>query len=378
MIDFKEIRDRAEGHILDLCKDLVPDGRVSGKYWIGKNPTRFDQHAGSFWVRIQPPALGAWRDEAGVRGVDEGDLINLMRYCRRLADMAETRKEWLKWLHLSDTGGRRLSDAEIAKRDAERDAARKKADAEEQKRRRKNAQGALAWWLKAQVLTPANFPGSLVDTYLRSRGIDLVAGLLARKRPLPGAIRFFPALDYTSLDGEVIEGLPCIATLMSGPDGKARALHRTWLRPDGAGKAELPEPKRNKPRKIWPAGWEGSVMRISKGATSYTPEEAVRRGLAPMPLIIVEGWEDGVVAMLAQPAARVWAAGTLGNIGNVPIDHPCVSRVTVCQDNDWSKPEAVASFNHGLAQLRRHGKPLAVARSRLGKDINDRLKGETI
>jgi hypothetical protein len=378
MIDFAEIRDRLQQDVVLLCRELVPEGRISGKYWIGKNPTRADRHGGSFWVMISGPAIGAWRDEAGVRGVDEGDIVKLVQYCRHLPDMKETRQECLKLLGLADAGGRKISAEEIARRNAVRTAAREKADREEAQRRAKNAKGALAWWLKAQPLTPANFPGSIVDTYLRSRSIDLVAGLLEKGRPLPGALRFFPALDYTTADGEVIEGLPCVAALMSGRDGKARGLHRTWLRPDGSGKADLPEPRDNKPRKIWPAGWEGSVIRISKGGTSYTPEEAVRRGLAPLPLIIVEGWEDGVVAALAQPSSRVWAAGTLGNIGNVPIDHPCVSRATVCQDNDWDKPEAIAAFDKGMAALRRHNKPLAVARSRVGKDINDRLKGERI
>ena len=56
--------------------------------------------------------------------------------------------------------------------------------------------------------------------------IKKFAGLLDKGKPLPGALRFFPARDYTTADGEVIEGLPCIAALMSGRDGKARALHR--------------------------------------------------------------------------------------------------------------------------------------------------------
>lgn len=377
MIDFKEIRERLQQNVLSLCRDLVPDGRVSGKYWIGRNPTRADRHGGSFWVMISGPAIGAWRDEAGVRGVDEGDIVRLVQYCLGLPDLKETRQECLKWLGLSDQGGRRLPPEEIEKRNAQRTAERQKADAEEQKRRAKNAKGALALWLKAEPLTPKNFPGSIVDRYLRSRAIDLTAGLLAKNRPLPGALRFFPSHDYITQDGEVVT-LPCMIALMSGPDGKPRAIHRTWLQPDGSGKARLPEPKQNKPRKIWPAGWQGSVIRISKGSTSYTPEEAVRRSLPSLPLIVVEGIEDALPCALALPDRRVWAAGTLGNIGKVPVDHPCVSRVTVCADNDWDKPEAVAAFDQALNELRRHGKPVAVARAKFGKDMNDRLKGERI
>lgn len=376
MIDFGEIRDRLKEDIVALCRDLVPGGRISGKYWIGKNPTRDDKHGGSFWVLIKGPAIGAWRDEAGIRGVDEGDVIELVRYCKRLPDMKETRKECLKWLGLSDAGGQiSITPAEIEERNRRRAAEREKADREEAERRQRNANVAFALWLKAEKLTPKTFPGSIVDRYLKSRAIDLAAGLLACGRQLPGALRFFPAHDYITADGEVI-ALPCLIALMTGPDGKPRAVHRTWLQPDGSDKARLPDPRENKPRKIWPAGWQGSVIRISKGAGEHTPEEAARRGIS-MPLITAEGIEDTLSCAIAMPDRRAWAAGTLGNIGHVPVDHPCVSKVTVCADNDWDKPQAIASFERAVAQLRSHGKPVFIARSPRGKDMNDLLKGAT-
>lgn len=374
-IDFGEIRQKLIADIVALCRDLVPGGRISGKYWIGKNPTRADKHAGSFWVLISGPATGAWRDEAGIRGVDDGDVVKLVQYCKRLPDLKETRQECLKWLGLSSVGGKPISPAEIARRDRERAASIAVQEKAEAAARAKNAKGAFAMWLKAQELTPANYPGSLVDIYMKDRAIDLVAGMIAKKRPLPGCIRFFPVHDYHTADGELI-ALPCIPVLMSGPDGKPRGLHRTWMRPDGRGKAELPDPKENKPRKIWPAGWQGSVMRIAKGAGQHSPEEAARRGLSA-PLIVTEGLEDALACALAMPDRRVWAAGTLGNIGLVPV-LPCVSSITVCADNDWGKGQAEAALDTAIAALRKHGKPVYVARSPRGKDMNDLLKGETI
>lgn len=376
-IDFAEIRQKLIDNILPLCRELVPGGKVSGDYWIGRNPTRADKHAGSFWVRIKQPAIGAWRDEAGIRGVDDGDVVKLVQYCRHLPDLKETRRECLKLLGLTSQGGQAYSPAEIEERARIRAAERAKEDKDEADRRAKNARSAFALWLKAQEFTPATFPGSLIDRYFRSRAIDLVGGLLAKGRPLPGAIRFFPDHDYITLDGEILS-FPCMITLMSGPDGKPRAIHRTWLAPDGSGKAELPDPKHNKPRKIWPAGWQGSVIRISKGAGNVTPEQAVRKGLPTLPLIITEGIEDALPCALALPDRLVWAAGTLGNLGLVPIDHPRVGSVIVCADNDWGKPQAQQSFEAGLEALRRHGKPVFVARSPKGKDMNDLLKGEKI
>lgn len=376
MIDFAEIRKRLIDQIEQLCRELVPDGRRNGRYWIGRNPTRADTHAGSFWVLISGPAAGAWRDEAGVRGVDDGDVVRLVQYCKGLPDLKETRRECLKILGLTETGGQGLSPAEIAARDRQRTAERQKAEREEEARRTKNARSAFGLWLNAAELSPATFAGSLVDRYLRSRAIDLVAGLIARDRPLPGALRLFPSHDYLTGDGELI-ALPCMIALMSGPDGQARGVHRTWLRPDGGGKADLPDPKRNKPRKIWPAGWQGGVVRISKGAGNHSPEQAAKRHLAA-PLIVTEGIEDALACALAMPDRRVWAAGTLGNIGHVPIEHACVSTVTVCADNDWGKGQAEAALDRAIAALRAKGKPVYVARSPRGKDMNDLLKGETI
>lgn len=375
MIDFAEIRQKLIADIVPLCRELVPGGRINGKYWIGKNPTRTDKHGGSFWVLITGPAAGAWRDEAGVRGVDEGDVVELVRYCKRLPDLKETRQECLKWLGLSDVGGKRISPAEIAERDRQRTAAREAEEKLEAETRAKNAKGAFGLWMKAEPLSPANFAGSLVDRYLKSRAIDLVAGMVAQKRPLPGALRLYPSHDYRTQDGELI-ALPCMIALMSGPDGKARAVHRTWLQPDGTGKAVLPEPKLNKPRKIWPAGWQGSVVRIAKGAGHHSPEEAAKRGISG-PLIVTEGIEDALACALAMPDRRVWAAGTLGNIGHVPV-LPCVTSITVCADNDWGKGQAEAALDTAIAALRKHGKPVYVARSPRGKDMNDLLKGEII
>lgn len=371
---YDEIREKLIDRIEDLCRQLVPDGKPKGDYWIGRNPRRHDEHAGSFWVRIRKPAIGAWRDEAGVRGVDDGDVVKLISYCLG-KDLKETRAWCLWWLGLSSrpaAGAAPVSEEERARQAQLRAERREREEREEAEKRALNARSALAMWLKADKLTPANFSGSLVDRYLLSRSIDLTAELIAHKRALPGALRLFPAHDYHTSDGEVIEGLPCMIALMSNPKGEGRAVHRTWLRPDGGGKAELPDGMGA--RKIWPAGWRGCVVRISKGDGGLTPEEAGRQGKRG-PLVLTEGIEDALAVAIALPAYRVWAAGTLGNLGHVPI-LPCVSRVIVAADNDWTKPQAIAALDKALIALRAHGRPVAVARSPKGKDMNDLLKGE--
>lgn len=378
MIKFDEIKAEMIARLPDLAKDLVPDGKRKGKYWIGRNPTRADKHAGSFWILMETAAAGAWRDEAGRRGVDEGDVIGLVRYVLALKDMAETRRECLKWLGWADGPALQLTPQEQERRarlQAEAAEQRRRDDAaREAERREHGGVSALRLWLKAAELTPRSFPGSLLERYFLSRAIDMTRHLVERRRPLPGALRFFSAHDYHTEDGEVIEGLPCMAALMSGPDGRPQALHRTWLAPDGGGKAVLPEPDDNGPRKIWGPP-KGAVIRISKGAGALTPEKAALAGLR-LPVVITEGIEDALACALAMPDWRVWAAGTLGNIAHVPA-LACVDRFIVCRDNDWDKPQAVAAFEDAIAALKRHGRPVRIAASPRGKDMNDLLKGET-
>jgi hypothetical protein len=74
-------------------------------------------------------------------------------------------------------------------------------------------------------------PGTLVETYLASRGLDL---------PDCADLLFHPSLtDW----GQKI-GRPGMVTILRRPDtGEPTAIHRTFLADDGSGKAEMPKAK---------------------------------------------------------------------------------------------------------------------------------------
>ncbi|EKF43314.1 hypothetical protein NA8A_04763 [Nitratireductor indicus C115] len=363
-IDMGEIRKRLEDDILQLARALVPDGRRNGDYWIGRNPARADKHGGSFWIRIKEPK-GIWKDEA--TGAT-GDVIKLVQYAQGLSDYSVTRRWCLRYLGIQP-GAPAPTKEEQARLEARRRADEKRRAAEEAAITAKRRKAALGLWLQARPIdTGEGFEGSVLDRYWRgARGLDM------RGKPVSGALRFAAEHDYRTADGELI-ARPCLIAHLTGPDGTCWGIHRTWLEPDGRDKALFPDPKQNKPRKIWPAGWRGAVIRISKGGDNLTPEQAVKRGKA-CPLIICEGIEDGLTLALALPSHRVWAACTLGNIGLVPI-MDCVSEIIVAADNDWNKPEAQRALAQGLEQLRASGRPVRVARSPRGKDFNDLVKGE--
>ena len=82
----------------------------------------------------------------------------------------------------------------------------------------KRSAQAQALWREAQPIH-----GTLAETYLRGRGISC---------PLPDTLRFAPACWHATG-----KRLPALVALVEGGDGFA--VHRTYLRPDGAGKAEV-------------------------------------------------------------------------------------------------------------------------------------------
>ena len=132
----------------------------------------------------------------------------------------------------------------------------------------KRSAQAQALWREAQPIH-----GTLAETYLRGRGIIC---------PLPDTLRFAPACWHATG-----KRLPALVALVEGGDGFA--VHRTYLRPDGAGKAEV------EPAKAMLGAVAGGAVRLVE---------------SPGPLVVAEGIETALSlasGLLRAPAA-VWAA----------------------------------------------------------------------
>jgi putative DNA primase/helicase len=101
--------------------------------------------------------------------------------------------------------------------------------------------------------------GDLVDTYLRNRGLG--------ERAYPPALRFAPALR----DGE--GGIrPAMLALVGVHGERPVSLHRTFLAPDGSGKAEMASPRKMMPGELPDSAcvalseWTGNgVLGIAEG-----------------------------------------------------------------------------------------------------------------
>lgn len=341
-----EIRALLVQRVDHLAATLVPGGKRVGPYWIGRNPVRADRHAGSFWVRLHGRAPGWWKDEATGDG---GDVFKLIAYVNG-TDFNGARAWAVEWL-----GGKAVIGTAAPQALANLEARRASVEAREAERLAQSRRRAFAGWLNAV----SSLKGTVAETYLATRGIALDA--LADQ---PRALRFDPAARHRESE----QVLPCIVALMTcSRTEQPLAVHRTYLDASGRGKAAV-----SPVRKIWPS-YTGAAIRIARGETGLPPKDAIKQGLVDR-LVICEGVEDGLSLAAACPELRVWAAGALGNVGQIQVP-ACSDTVIVAADNDWGKPQAAKLLAAGVAALEAQGKRVLVARSPLGKDANDAMMG---
>jgi putative DNA primase/helicase len=188
---------------------------------------------------------------------------------------------------------------------------------------------ALPIW---QLTEPAT--NTLVETYLRSRGIDIAS---------PDSLRFHPALGHRSGSR-----WPCMVALVTdGVEGAPLAIHRTYLARDGAGKAPVD------PAKMMLGRCRGGVVRLAQPDSS---------------LMIGEGIETCLSAMQAtgHPA---WAA--LSTSGLRSLDLPRDARdVIVLADGD---EPGEAAAEDCARRWKHEGRRVRIARPPTGMDFNDML-----
>ena len=200
--------------------------------------------------------------------------------------------------------------------------------------------------------------GTLVETYLRARGIrpELQGGI-------PVTLRFHPLLPIDDDDRPgvqyVLAGM--VAAVQAADSRRVIAVHRTFIKADGSGKADVPKKK---------------AMR----GPCWT--NAVRFDPAGETLAVGEGIETTLSVRQAMRMAEIgtpcWAALSLGNIGEMWIP-PCVKTLLILADADSSKPEQAERILRRVAQQQRDRHPdlrVLAARPTPGCDFNDMLRGE--
>jgi hypothetical protein len=178
--------------------------------------------------------------------------------------------------------------------------------------------------------------GTLAERYWRSRGLVI---------QIPPTLRFHPAQKHADT-GSL---LPAMVAAVQAPDRSISAIHRTFLRADGAGKAQV-----SSPRKML-----GSV----RGC-------AVRLAAAGPALAIGEGIETCAAYMqiTGMPAWAAMSASGLMAIGLPPL--PLASTVFILTDLDAAGERAAEAT---AARLDREERIVKIVRPTIGNDIADAL-----
>lgn len=361
MTELDDIKGQLAERAETLARELLPTGWRSGHYWMAACPWRQDRNAGSFWVNLAGAKRpGTWRDAASG---ETGGPLDLVMKTNGLDFKAAL--DWSRaFLGL---GGAGLSDDERRRRAEERTRRQQSADADYER-------GIAEARAKAQKLFGAAkmrpFLGSPADIYLRhARGIDVRD--LGR---LPGCLGWLPDQRHPE-SGRTVPAL--VASITEPGTGRFLGVHRTFLEPDGSDKLAPPpgwaKGRRFPARKVWPGGIAGGVIKLWRGESGMREREAVRHGVLDE-LALCEGVEDGLSLAVSLPALRIWGAYALGNLAQVVVP-VCSDRVVLFADNDWGKPQALAQFDAAVAALQAQGRPVRVARSHIGKDVNDALLG---
>ncbi|WP_425500663.1 DUF7146 domain-containing protein [Roseospira navarrensis] len=182
--------------------------------------------------------------------------------------------------------------------------------------------------------------GTLAHTYLKGRHLH---------EPPPGSLRFHGGLRHPEARGR-LPGM--VAAVTVWPDRDVRAVHRTFLKPGGEGKAAVSPPKM-------------TLGPLAGGAVRLAP-------LGPC-LLIGEGIESTLSAMAVFDLSG-WAALSTGGLRGVCVPPPdLVPDIVIAADHDQpglSAARGLAARLHALG----HRVRLACPPDE-GADYNDVLRG---
>jgi hypothetical protein len=194
--------------------------------------------------------------------------------------------------------------------------------------------------------------GTPVDRYLGGRGIEF--------ETWPVTLRFHPRCPRPKDDtGANVSPLPAMVGLVEHAKRGPVAIHATYLRPDGSGKADIPK-------------------KLQKASFGPVRGGAVRFG---MPcggawFAIAEGIETAL-AVATTCAIPAWAALSAGGIKNLMLP-PEATHVVICADHDANGVGERAAHDAAERWLGEGRRVRLALPPELNTDFNDVLTKNTM
>ncbi len=289
--DASELARRLARDAEAVCRHYLSNGRRQGRYWtvgdVRNTPGR------SMFVRLSGPesgpgAAGHWTDAASS---EHGDLLDVIRESQGLTSLRDTLAEARRFLALPHPEPHRSPRPVPTPVPVGSPEAAQRLFAMSQPIRR-----------------------TLVETYLRHRGIKAVHH--------SGALRFHPRCYYRPDEHAPTETWPAMIAAVTDLAGTVTGVHRTWLAPDGNGKAPVDTPRRA----------IGSLL-----------GHAVRFGAADEVLAVGEGIETMLSLHYAMPLMPMAAALSANHLAalELPVN---LRRLYIARDDDAAGDMALAAL----------------------------------
>lgn len=364
MTQARDIRVMLQDRLGDLLAKLFPGSELTYPTFAPLNPTRADRTPGSFVVWTRGAGRGAWNEYSPNGPPASGDVIDLIAYLHRYGQDKAGRRFALAWAE-DFLGLKAMTPADRAQAARQAQQKARAAVAQETDAALKKKLAANRLWGKTLPIA-----GSAAEDYLAARRIPL---LLVKRRT--GDLRFMPSLEHWKSarwegDRKIEDGpkFPAMVAALRNLGGDITAVHCTFIRHDGSGKADLGEPK------LMRGVAKGSAVWLTHGPDGLAPQDANAQGIIT-PLIVAEGIENGLSAALAVPEARVAAAGSFDLMMALRVEPAIFDPVIYALDND-ADPRHVEALSDRIGGLREAGKRVETMAPAGAKDFNDVLKGE--
>jgi hypothetical protein len=292
MPDASDLARQLARNAESVCRHYLPQGRRQGRYWLTGDvegtPGR------SLFVRLTGPdagkgAAGKWTDAATG---EHGDLLDLIAANQRFASLADTLEEARRFLSLPRPEPKAFAPLPAVPTGS--------------------PEAARRLWVISQPIQ-----GTLAETYLRQRGIIDLRDC--------GSLRFHPHCWYRA-DADDPPGtpsaFPALIAAVRSDDGSLTGIHRTWLDPNGSGKAPVATPRRAMGNLL------GNGVRFSRAGSI---------------LVAGEGIETILSLRQIMPTMPMIAALSAGHLSALQFTQS-LRRLYIARDNDPAGQHAAATL----------------------------------
>ena len=253
--DASELAYRLGRQAEAVCRHYLSNGRRQGNYWQVGNARNAAGRSMFVRLRDTPKGLaGKWKDAATG---EHGDLLDVIRETLGLIDFTDVADEARTFLSLPHP----------------------EPEPAASRRGMSPAPSGSAEAARRLIAMTQPIVGTIVQTYLRGRGITLLHGT--------GSLRFHPRCYYKPEDGST-ETWPVMIAAVTDLSGKITGAHRTWLAPDGSDKAPIDTPRKAMGDLLGHAvriGAPGSVMAAGEGIETMLSLRQVLPDMAMAPAL---------------------------------------------------------------------------------------------